>query len=93
VWEFKGIKRELQEDIPCLFMKNMSNIRNAQILGNEKGIFKHKRLDVANNEILRFTNKDLVIYLGRYWEKLNVSCLIDKNLEMLLTTGEEGLPP
>ena len=29
---------------------------------------------IVYNEILRYTNKDMVIYLGRYWEKLNVGC-------------------
>ena len=67
-------------------MKKMSNTRKGILrdTGNKKGIIKHKCLHVAYNEILRFTNKDLIIYLDRYWEKLNVGCLIDKNLEMLL---------
>ena len=47
-------------------MKKKSNILvNVQRHGNEEGIIKHKWLDVAYNEILRFTNKDLVIYLDR----------------------------
>jgi hypothetical protein len=31
MWELKGIKRELQEDIPCLFTKQMSNIRRGML--------------------------------------------------------------
>jgi hypothetical protein len=49
--------------------------------------------EVAYNKILKFTNKDLVMYLGRCWYILNVGCLIDKNFEMLLTPAEVGLPP